>query len=155
MICPRLLLSDDSQKASSNEAETLDPNAIISLKCLLPPDLEGGVFKIVEMQTSAGLATKKNSLNSLQLPYDYRQGFVANTITSTSWEPYYNFRLIPTVSSVSSNIGSLLGQRLTVYGSGFSEKRERISVFLSSGETCEISSVELNQIHCTIKKKSS
>jgi len=68
-----------------------------------------------------------------------------------STNDYYDFVVIPQISSLSSNLGSYLGQIITITGSGFSSLSTNTVQF--SDTNCVISSQTSTQIVCEVQRR--
>ena len=77
------------------------------------------------------------------------QGLAVNypvfTIYNTGNSPY-NFQCVPTISSLNSNIGSPLGQKINIYGIGFSS----LSSVSLANTPCEILAWNSSMINCLV-----
>ena len=58
--------------------------------------------------------------------------------------------VLPKVTSVSPNIGTYTGQRITIDGAGFSTNKSVIKVS-ANGTTCDVVSATLDQIVCDMR----
>ena len=64
----------------------------------------------------------------------------------------YHFAVMPDVHSISPNVGTYSGQRITISGRGFSTNNSVIQVDVN-GTGCDVVSSTLDQIVCDLREK--
>jgi hypothetical protein len=67
----------------------------------------------------------------------------------------YEFVVVPTVSSVLPKNGSIIGEQMTIKGSGFpvnNKDKEKVKVTVDNTD-CQIVQTSANEIRCNLEKK--
>jgi hypothetical protein len=93
----------------------ISPNSDQYISCKVSPIQSGGYYNITEWVVP-GIGT-----NVLRMNYGSVNGF-----------GNYQFMVIPSITSVSSNTGGSQGQTITIYGTGFSRNSSLINVMAAN-----------------------
>lgn len=116
-----------------NDNEAIGPNDNTLVTCKVADDQEGGLFNVT-LRSTAGNPRQLDSLTEY---------------TSDGKTPF-QFRVVPKITSVSSNAGSLKGQDLEIKGFGFSSDKSTVNVD-AGGRTCAVTSATSTLIQCRVQ----
>lgn len=113
---------------------TWDSNSLFN--CRVAPEMEAGYYN-----SSFKVKDKGYSKNLPSFPSLSPKGEI------------YDFKCMPLVNEVSTNVGSPNGQVITLKGNGFSPKKDKVEV-IAGNYPCNVLSSDLYEIQCEVQKES-
>jgi hypothetical protein len=119
------------------EQDLINPNYNRYVKCVQSSLQEAGTYKVTELVVPGYANNSKYMRRTSALP-----------------EEYFEYTVLPTITTVSPNRGNLGGQHLTILGTGFSAKGSNNTITVDNNP-CTITSATSNELKCTLAAKGS